>query len=189
MNIIALSPSGEILAIRREDLYKNKAIEMWDTRTGKLLYNLGDISSTTVLPGGWRLSDGKSFASGKVTSPDSKLTASNGATDQVNVYYAKDGKLLYTFDLYLTIGDCVGGGANSLAFTPDSAILASAWCDSIQFWCMDGGKLIYNLKEKNTLSLWSWGLSDGIVFSRDGSILAVQGWKEIHSWKISYGAR
>lgn len=200
---VSFSPDGETLAGKSSD---DRTISLWDVQTQQLKGTLAGAGRDPVTPVGFS-PDGQTLASGDVNSirlwdvqtlqpkmtlwghtetvrsvafsPDGELLASGGET--IRLWDAKTGTHRATFGEY----------ANSLAFSPDSAMLASTGATSVQLWDIATRTLRATLNaylDENRFKYDARGRA--VTFSPDGSTLVgtiVD--SRIHIWDAATGER
>jgi WD40 repeat protein len=118
-------------------------------------------------------------------SPDGKLLASGGRDNIIRLFDADTGKETRRLighqprsynpepdaknPIDLLIGAVGEGGVNSVAFSPDSKILASGgWDDTVRLWDVETGKQIRKIDAHKAMV-------GRVVFSADGKVLASRG--------------
>ena len=157
---VAFNPDGKTLASVSSS---DGAIKLWDLTTGKEHTTLKTWKPVTVAFS----PDGKTLAVG----------SSLAGFDQVRNLQLLDvptGKGTFLFGHSVNV--------TSVAFSPDSKILASASADqSIKLWDVDTGK------ERVTLKGHTF-LVTSVAFSPDGKVLASGSWDEsIKLWDVDTG--
>ncbi len=178
---VAFSPDGTLLASGSSD-----GLRLWRIEAGgapkpsALLTEVGPLitpiplTQSAITPGNIadlkQLSSLKSDRGGRVIwSPDGKLLAVGAY--RMAIYEAKTLKKLYTMD-----GQQTG---NSNAFSPDSALLASAAYEGVRLWDTIGwGELRTLAGSKDTHSL---------AFRPDGKLLATGTGSTVKLWEIASG--
>ena len=140
------SPDGKVLASRgpRED------IRVWDIKTGIELS---------------RINIGSPFPRHLMFSPDSTLLAVYGIHGIPLVWDTDAG---HQFPAFTT------ERASSLAFSPDSAVLALGHTDSITLWNV----MTTGMQEQSIIPDNHRGFSDILIFSPDGKTLLDSKWSE-----------
>ena len=139
------SPDGKVLASRgRED------IRVWDIKTGTELS---------------RINIGSPFPKQLMFSPDSILLAVYGIHGISLVWDTDAGHQFPTFTTER---------ASSLAFSPDSAVLALGHTDSITLWNVTKT----GIQEHSVIPDNHRGFSDILIFSPDGKTLLDSKWSE-----------
>jgi WD40 repeat protein len=115
---VAFAPDGRTLAAA--GFHRDKRVGIFDVQTGKRLQNLAGHTE-------WEI-DAVAF------SPDGKLLASTGVDKQILVWELATGKLRHR------LAD-QPSRAPALAFSPDSATLASGGNKTIRLWDVATGRL------------------------------------------------
>ncbi|KAE8389669.1 hypothetical protein BDV23DRAFT_184267 [Aspergillus alliaceus] len=175
VNMAAFLPDSQLLASCSRD----KTIKLWNPSTGKLHLTLkghsGEVNSVTF-------------------SSDSQLLASCSRDKTIKLWNPSTGKLHLTLKghsgelwnpstgkLHLTLKGH-SGEVNSVAFSPDSQLLASSsWDKTIKLWDPSTGKLYQTLEGHS-----AWVQS--VAFSPDGQLLASSSWDNtIKLWDPSTG--
>ena len=200
---IALSPDGKIIAAGYgyfASTVPRNLIRLWDvnTRTYKLLENIGDVYSVAFSPNGQQLASGglaseidlwdvntgkrlrvfsgpdQSVTNSVAFSPDGQTLAAGNRDTTVRLWDVNTSTILHTFKRQ-------SASISSVAFSPDGKILASGSKDkTICLWDAHAGRHLRTLT------------SDGysvncVAFSPDGKILASVSPKLIHLWNVDTG--
>lgn len=183
VNTLAFSPTGKRLAISTYD-----TIQVYDTATWKVVFEKDNDNSDGLQfsPDGttlfiknfdvgieqWNLATQKrerligapdrdndeslyTFA----LSPDGRWMAVN-STDRIRVYSLENVKQQFE-----TLAD--GGGADAVAFSPDSKVLAVGESDTVEFVSVPGGKMLSKIQGLAGPSV------NSLAFNPDGTTLAV----------------
>lgn len=105
-------------------------------------------------------------------SADDQLVATAGADAQVRVWRVNDGSLLHT------IAD-----ARFMAFSADGSLLATANRDAdVRLWSIQDGTLLRTITLAEDISF-----SGELLFSPDGSLLAVRDLADVTLWRVNDG--
>jgi WD40 repeat protein len=152
---VAFSPCGQILASTSPD----KTVRLWNIHTGICLKVLSHPSTSA-----------RSIA----FSPDGKLLASN-CDKTVKIWDVRSGECLKTLQGHTN--NCL----YSVAFSPDSEILASASYDqTVRLWNIHTGECLKILPHH---SFWV----RSVVFSPNGKVLASSCASILNLWDVSTG--
>ncbi len=198
---IAMSPDGQMLAASYE-----ADIKLWQVSDGALLHTFKGhtkaVEAITFSPDGqilasggkdstvkfWRISDSTLIWSlseipefedsvfSITFSPNGQmLIVTSGESNTITLRRLSDGALIREF-----VGH--DQAVVSVAFSPDSSLLASAsWDYTVRLWQVSDGKVRYILEGHNNPVY-------GVAFSPDGQILASVGNSETGKlWKVSDG--
>jgi RNA polymerase sigma factor (sigma-70 family) len=146
---IDLSPDGKLLVVNR---YERNKMRFWDLASGAEVYPFGDAA-----PEGIRAK----------FSPDGKLLATHDAQrpSSVSIWDVHKGKKIWTIEGTGSLSWFV----RSLAFSPDSKLLAFPGETGIRVWDLVAGKELYRLDAGTKTPLGC------VVFSADGKLLAAAG--------------
>ncbi len=151
------SPDGKVLASRG----RKEDIRVWDIKTGIELS---------------RINIGSPFPKQLMFSPDSTLLAVYGIHGIPLVWDTDAG---HQFPAFTT------ERASSLAFSPDSAVLALGHTDSITLWNVTKT----GMQEHSVIPDNHRGFSDILIFAPDGKTLLDSKWSEsrIQLWEVDTG--
>ncbi|KAK5997598.1 Vegetative incompatibility protein HET-E-1 [Cladobotryum mycophilum] len=161
---VAFSPHSQLLVSGSED----QTIRIWETRTGSCLHILHHVELDEFHKGIC------------VTfSPDSKLVASGGDRT-VRIWNPDTGEEVHGF-----FG--IGKPTKSVAFSPNSKLLASAYADwTVWIWCIETGDYLhilhhddYDDKTRNYMS--------AVAFSPDMRLVASAGGVALRIWSLDIG--
>ena len=170
---VAFSPDSNILASGSGD----RKIRLWDVNTGRLIRSVpeptGPVFSVVFRP------DGEMLASGGRGPSIRFWDANTGRQVILHFWDANTGKLIGSLG---ALGPH-GGAVLSVAFSPDSNILASGSGDrKIRLWDVNTGRHIRTLAGGHTDSVLS------VAFSPDGEMLASGSLGEtLRLWDVSTG--
>jgi RNA polymerase sigma factor (sigma-70 family) len=146
---VDLSPDGKLLVVNR---YERNKMRFWDLPSGAEVYPFGDEAPEAVRAR---------------FSPDGKLLATHDAQRpfSVSIWDIQKGKKIRTIE---------GTGAlswfvRSLAFSPDSKLLAFPGETGVRVWDLVAGKELYQLDAGTKTPMGC------VVFSADGKRLAAAG--------------
>jgi WD40 repeat protein len=167
---IVFGPGCRVLAVAAEDEH----VHLWDMATGKrivrLKANQGPWAPIVFSPNGALLvtdgtdADRRGYRIGK-EGPDGAFVPSRRPDGGLRLWALPSGKLLRH------VPPPKGEEAGSVAFSPDSSLLAWSWRDQIELWDVGRGRRVGGVQ----------GHRDGIdqlVFDRDGkTLVAVSSWK------------
>jgi small GTP-binding protein len=128
---VAFDPQSQILASGSHD----HTVKLWDTQTGKLLHTLA----------GYR-----SYVWSVAFDPQSGTLASGSNDDTVQLWDTQSGKLLCTFEDEEGVHQ---GASTSLAFNPQSQMLAMGRHHTVKLWDTQTGKLLHTLTGRSYV--WS----------------------------------
>ena len=200
LSSMALSPDGQRIATASALL--DPTVKVWDTQTGKLVFNLKghkDFASNLAFS-----RDGKILASASrdgttriwdMKTGDNKRTLKSGFRQHGVVALGPNGDLLATNedDKTMTVWDLQSGKPTltlpaatecvlSLAFSSDGKYLASGSSgvrDNLKVWNVQTGQLEFTRQGQNVFS---------VAFSPDGRYLASAGIEEsIRVWNTNTG--
>jgi Tol biopolymer transport system component len=144
----AFSPDGRILAVGGLNGWPNGVIWLYDTITWNPLRELPAPGQNVT---------GLEFA------PDGLTLVSSGTDGKIRFWQVSDGTLLRT--LYYA------RQANSIALSPDGALLASVFCTSTDIYgCTKGGVVVWRLSDSVILTQFN-DLAESVAFSPDGQLL------------------
>jgi len=145
---VAFSPDGRILAVGGLAGWPNGIIWLHDTITWNPIRELpAPGQNVTAL----------------AFSPDGLTLVSGGTDGNIRFWQVSNGALLKT--LYYA------RQANSIAFSPDGALLASVFCTSTNaYGCTKGGIVVWRLSDGVVLQQFN-DLAESVAFSPDGQLL------------------
>lgn len=145
---VAFSPDGRILAVGGLTRWPNGIIWLYDTITWNPIRELPTPGqNVTAL----------------AFSPDGLTLVSGGTNGNIRFWQVSNGTLLET--LYYA------RQANSIAFSPDGALLASMFCTSTNaYGCTKGGLVVWRLSDGVVLQQFN-DLTESVAFSPDGQLL------------------
>jgi WD40 repeat protein len=145
---VAFSPDGRILAVGSLAGWPNGIIWLYDTITWNPIRELpAPGQNVTAL----------------AFSPDGLTLVSGGTDGNIRFWQVSNGALLKT--LYYA------NQANSIAFSPDGALLASVFCTSTNaYGCTKGGIVVWRLSDGVVLQQFN-DLAESVAFSPDGQLL------------------
>lgn len=169
VSLIAFSPDGRILAGRGG--MGSGVVAFWDVRTGQIIRQFRDCS----LMGGIAFSpDGETFAIANVSQLEKEKFSYRGS---ITLWNVKFGSKIQTFTGH-------SNAIPSLAFSPDSTILASGSYDNtVKLWDIGTGNELHTLAGHDSSVM-------SITFSPDGSLLASGGGlldNHIKVWDVHTG--
>ena len=164
---VAFSPEGETLAFGSAD----GTVRLWRVS--------GDGQHPEERPL-YTMQGGAGKVCSLDFSPDGRILAAGTWKGPVRLWRVADGTLLRTLNGHVA-------GVVSVAFSPDGMALASASLDgTTRLWEVSSGTQIHKLE--------SSGITTGVAFSQDGSILAtdqqiwrVDDWSSIQEMKSTKG--
>ena len=137
------------------------AIHLWDiANPPKSFLKRITFNSKTIRPK-WTLKGHPSVVNALTFSPNGKILASCGDSDQINLWNTETGKLLFTFTGHRR-------GNYPLAFSPDEKILASVDYNTIYLWDLITRKQLTECKTQGPIYV--------LLFSPDGKTLVSGGW-------------
>ncbi|MBE8971069.1 DnaJ domain-containing protein [Nostocales cyanobacterium LEGE 12452] len=173
VNAIAISPDGTTLISGSDD----RQVNLWNLKTGKWLYTFSGqaeaVLSVAISP------DGQQIASGNVDVYDGLRLR------KISSWQMDTKKFIQTF-FYLNSAYSHNGFVNSVAYSPDGAILASGAADNtIRIWGRYTGRVKRTLNEHSDAVL-------SVTISPDGKILAsgsadktIRVW-DVKTWQQRY---
>ncbi len=196
---VAFSPDGKTLATGGRD----NCIRLWDVGTGKLKLTIAahnaqvGVSRLAFFPDGKTLASASWAGDGTVklwdvaggkqrqvvgtdeggigflaVSPDGKSLAWGGKIHLYDVQAGHEARCL-----------SAPGAVDSVAFSPDSKLLASAnGGGTVRLWEVATGKTVRDLPAGQSTATGS----QAVAFSRDGSLLATAG-RKVRLWKTATG--
>ncbi len=161
---VAVSPDGEVLAAS-----SGYQVKLWWVNDGTLMQVIGryrDIATdVTFSPNGSLLA---------VAVRDYQQNRPNKPLHMVQLW-----QLMEDSPIHVLQGPM--SHVQSVAFSPDGTILASASGDTVWLWRVNDGTLLRTLKGHTNVV-------ESIVFSPDGRVLASGSWdKAIRLWQVSDG--
>jgi|GEM_PF-5417386 len=187
-SLVNYSPDGKWLAAR--DVFNQT--QVWDIKTGKLLYNLSDDCEDCTLPfdldisSFFRINENYYQAQNIAFSPDSKTLAAS-YSDDYDFQWAADGYVELnqvntgTALTRLETDDCRPTG--SIQFSPDGTLLATVYSNKVCIWAMPGGELLRTLTTTDDSGV---DYASALAFSEDGSKLAAGSSSgEVFLWETS----
>jgi WD40 repeat protein len=151
------SPDGMRLASASAD----KTVRVWDADTGKQLHKLGHSSEV------W----------GVAFSPDGSRLAAACAFATVQVWHAATGRQLHTLEV---------GGARSVAFSPNGALLAAGSHRYVQLWDAATGRELRRFQGLTDVFPGHAGWIRSVAFSPNSAQLASAGDdKTVKLWDVA----